>query len=85
MYDPLTFVAATWVALTLLTAAAVIREFGPGKVHRRVHCPDLHRRAKLEVLYREPVWGTLQATDVTRCSLFGPARVTCAKKCLSCL
>jgi hypothetical protein len=37
----------------------------------------------LEVLYTEPVWGTLKASDVTRCSLFGPARVSCDKKCLS--
>lgn len=81
--DPLTIVVISWIAITVMTAIAVIRQVGPGKVKRRVHCPDLKRRAKVEVLYTEPVWGTLKATDVTRCSLFGPAPVRCDKKCLS--
>ena len=83
MLDPLTLVAVSWVAVTLLTAVAVIRQVGPGKVRRRVRCPDLKRRAKVEVLYTEPVWGTLKATDITRCSLFGPAQVACNKKCMT--
>lgn len=58
------------------------RVLGAGKVRRRARCPDLGRRARLEVLYSEPAWGRLKASDVTWCSLFGPAPVTCEKKCL---
>jgi hypothetical protein len=83
MFDPLTVVAVSLVVITLVIGVVAIREVGPGKVTRRVRCPDLQRRARLEVLYTEPVWGTLKASDVTRCSLFGPARVSCDKKCLS--
>ena len=83
MLDPLTVVAVSLVVITLIVAVVAIREVGPGTVTRRVRCPDHARRARLEVLYTEPVWGTLKATNVTRCSLFGPARVTCGKKCLS--
>lgn len=85
VFDPLTVVVIFLVVATLAIAVVVIREVGPGRVARRVRCPDLERRAKLEVLYTEPMWGTLKASDVTRCSLFGPARVTCEKKCLNLL
>ncbi len=85
MFDPLTVAVVSLVAVTLIVAVIAIREVGPGKVTRRVRCPDLERRARLEVLYTEPVWGTLKPADVTRCSLFGPARVNCDKKCLSLL
>lgn len=85
MMDPLTVVVVSLVAISLIVAVIAIREVGPGKVTRRVRCPDLKQRARLEVLYTEPVWGTLQATDITRCSLFGPARVNCDKKCLKLL
>jgi hypothetical protein len=85
MLDPLTVVVVSLVAISLIVAVIAIREVGPGKVTRRVRCPDLEKRARLEVLYTEPVWGTLQATDITRCSLFGPARVSCDKKCLNLL
>lgn len=82
MFELLTAVAVSAVVAVVLLAAVYIRQVGPGRVTRRVRCPDLGRRARLEVLYGEPVWGTLQAREVTRCSLFGPAAVTCGKECL---
>jgi hypothetical protein len=82
MLDPLTVAVVSLVAISLIVAVIAIREAGPGKVTRRVRCPDLEKRARLEVLYTEPVWGTLQATDITRCSLFGRAPVSCHKNCL---
>ncbi len=83
MFDPLTLVAVSLVSVSVAVAVVAMHEVGPGRAHRRVQCPDLKRKARLEVLYREPVWGTLKASEVTRCSLFGPARVSCEKRCLS--
>jgi hypothetical protein len=83
MFDPLTVVAISLVSVSVVVAILAMREVGPGRAHRRVLCPDLNRKARLEVLYTEPVWGTLKASDITRCSLFGPARVSCQKRCLA--
>lgn len=55
----------------------------PGLVQRRIVCPERGRRARIEVLCTEPAWGLLKAADVVRCSVFGAAPVSCAKKCLS--
>jgi hypothetical protein len=52
-------------------------------VKRAVRCPQKSVGAKLEVLYREPEFGCVQAADVTACSLFGAAPVTCDKECLA--
>jgi hypothetical protein len=54
-----------------------------GLVSRPITCPERGRRARIEVLYTEPEWGTLKAADIVRCSLFGLAPVSCGKKCLS--
>jgi hypothetical protein len=55
----------------------------PGRHRLITQCPVHRKRAKLEVVYSEAMWGTLKASDVTRCSLFGPAGVSCEKRCLS--
>ncbi len=64
-------------------AVTFLYNVGPGTVHRLVQCPEKHERANLVVLYKEPVWGRLEAADVMRCSLLSPGPVNCGKECLA--
>lgn len=59
-----------------------IRHWGPGRARRRVTCPDKNVPAHLTVLYVEPGFGTIQASDVLQCSHFSDAPVACGKQCL---
>lgn len=70
-------VLGAWIVLF-----SAIRHWGPGRVRRRVRCPDKHVPAQLTGLYVEPVFGTIQASDVIQCSLFSGAPVACGKQCL---
>ena len=83
MFDPLVLAVAAWVVLVVAAGTMVIRRWGPGRVKRSVRCPDKNTEAKLVVLYTEPKWGTLTATDVAACSLFGAGPVGCDKACLA--
>ena len=71
--------------LILLWAVAItyIRNVGPGKVFRTVLCPEKKQRASLVVLFKEPIWGRLEATDVVSCSLLEKGPVSCGKQCLA--
>jgi hypothetical protein len=84
-------IVAVW-GLVLLTyahdwvgQASKARLVLSGLVSRRIACPERGRRARIEVLYTEPEWGTLKVADIVRCSVFGSAPVSCAKKCLGLL
>lgn len=59
-----------------------IRRWGPGQANRRVRCPEKRLRARVHVEQREGDFGTLQATDVTACSLLPDQPLTCDKDCL---
>ena len=76
----------TWIALlgvaTILGAALLyIRQWGPGIITRRVRCPEKHVDAKVTFVQAEGDFGSLLVTDVTDCSLFPGAPVTCTKAC----
>jgi hypothetical protein len=83
MFDPRYLLAAAVVLLLWVIAAAIIREVGPGRVHRTVRCPHETKKARLVVLFTEPVWGTLKPTDILACSEFPSGAVTCDKACLA--
>lgn len=70
-------VIGAWVVLFF-----AIRHWGPGRARRRVRCPDKNLPARLTVLYVEPGFGAIRASDVIRCSLFSNAPVACGKQCL---
>ncbi len=72
-----------WYILFWGTVALLIRRYGPGRVKHSVRCPEMNVRARLVVLYREPTFGAVEASDVTACSLFGTALLTCDKACLA--
>ena len=76
-------IVVPWYILFWGTVALLIRHYGPGRVKHAVRCPEKNTRAKLEVLYSEPEFGCVKASDVTACSLFGTARLTCDKACLA--
>lgn len=67
-----------WVLLFL-----AIWHWGPGRARRRVRCPGTNVAARLTVLYTEPSFGAIEASDVVRCSLFPEATVSCGKQCLA--
>jgi hypothetical protein len=70
------------VFLIWVVAIVFLRNVGPGRVWRSVRCPEKQKQASLVVLYHEPLWGRLEAADVSSCSLLeGP--VTCSKQCLA--
>lgn len=70
------------VLLIWVIAIAVLRNVGPGRAWRSVRCPEKNKRASLVVVFMEPIWGRLEASDVTSCSLLeGP--VHCGKQCLA--
>lgn len=63
--------------------ALAIRRWGPGRAKRSVRCPTKQVRAKVVVEQGEGDFGSLRVSDVTRCSLFRDAPLTCAKECLA--
>ncbi len=71
--------------LLIVWAVAVVylKNVGPGEVHRLVQCPEKHERANLVVLYKEPIWGRLEARDIVSCSLLGEGPVNCGKECMA--
>lgn len=70
------------VLLAWLVAAYAIWKWGPGLRKRSVRCPEKKVRAKVLVDQREAEFGSLRVTDVTACSLFADAPLTCGKECL---
>jgi hypothetical protein len=70
-------VVAAWGVLGL-----TIKRWGPGHAKRRVHCPEWKVRAKVGVEQGEGDFGRLRVADVTTCSLFPGAALTCDKECL---
>lgn len=74
-------------ALVVLSAWVVvffsIWHWGPGRVYRRVRCPDKHVPARLTVLYSETRFGAIGVSNVASCSLFPNAPVHCHKGCLT--
>ncbi len=83
MNVPWYMVVVPWLILFWGAVALVIRRYGPGRVKRSARCPDKNVRAKVTVLYGEPAFGSVQAADVTTCSLFSTAPITCDKACLA--
>ncbi len=83
MNVPWYMVVVPWLILFWGAVALAIRHYGPGRLKRSLRCPDKSTRAKMVVLYSEREFGSVQASDVTACSLFGTAPVTCEKACLA--
>lgn len=82
MFDIQLILVISLLILLWAVAIAYIRNVGPGRVSRAVRCPKTQEHANLVVLFKEPIWGRLEATDVVSCSLLkGP--VTCGKECLA--
>lgn len=71
-------VLSAWIVLFF-----AIRHWGPGRVRRRVRCPDKHLSARLTVHYTEADFGGIRASDVAACSLLPGAPVNCDKECLT--
>jgi hypothetical protein len=73
-------------ALVVITASIVlfasIRHWGPGRARRVVRCPDKHVQAWLTATYIEQGFGSIQASEVTHCSLFPSVPAACRKQCL---
>ena len=83
MFD-LQIVLVTFLVLVVWAVAiAFLFNVGPGKAHRGVRCPETGKRASLVVLFKEPLWGRLEAADVISCSLRAGGPVTCGKECLA--
>lgn len=83
MNEHVYLLVVAWYILFWGTVAMAIRSYGPGRLKRSLRCPDKSTRAKMVVLYSEREFGSVQAADVTACSLFGTAPVTCEKACLA--
>ncbi len=83
MSHPWYMIVIPWYILFWGTVAWAIRRNGPGRVKHSVRCPDKNAGARLVVLYREPEFGSVKASDVTACTLFGTAPITCDKTCLA--
>lgn len=83
MFDVPLIVVVFLLLVVWAVAITFLYNVGPGEAHRRVDCPEKHRRANLVVLYKEPIWGRLEASDVLRCSLLSPGPVNCKKECLA--
>lgn len=71
-------VIAVWAV-----AAVVIRRFGPGRVCRRVYCPEKHVAARVVAVQSEAGFGTLRTTDIVECNLLAPLPIDCGKRCLA--
>lgn len=71
-------VATVWTVLFF-----AIWRWGPGPRRRSLRCPTKRVRAKVTIEQREGAFGSLRAADVTACSLFPDAPVTCDKECLT--
>ncbi len=80
---PWYMVVVPWLILFWGAVALLIRRYGPGRMKRSVRCPERNTRAKLIVHYSEPTFGAVEASDVTACSLFSTAPITCDKACLA--
>jgi hypothetical protein len=83
VYDTLNWIAVGWVAMLWATVGMSIFRWGPGVVEHHAQCPERKRRADFVVLYAEGGFGSLQAADVTRCSLMGDGPVNCDRACLA--
>ena len=71
------------VLLLWLVVGLAVRRWGPGVSKHLVRCPETKSLARVSFVYKEAGFGSVQATDVTRCSLFGSGPVACDKHCLS--
>ena len=69
------------VVLTIWVAAALaIRHWGPGRVRRRVFCPEKKVPAHVVAVASEAGYGAIRTTDIVKCDLLGPGPVTCEKR-----
>lgn len=83
MLDLAVLSTLTAVVLLWLIVGYVMHRWGPGVSKRLVRCPETKSLARVSVIYREGGFGSVQASDIVRCSLFGGGPVTCEKHCLS--
>lgn len=76
-----------WFALAVVLAAwmgtgFLIRRWGPGRVRRRVLCPEKKVHAQVVALRTEAGFGAIQTTDIVGCDLLTPGPVNCGKRCM---
>ena len=65
-----------------IVVAFAIRRWGPGTVRHSILCPEKKVRVRASFLVQESSFGSLKTVDVTECSQFPAAPVTCDKNCL---
>ncbi|OFW14427.1 MAG: hypothetical protein A3H27_00415 [Acidobacteria bacterium RIFCSPLOWO2_02_FULL_59_13] len=80
--EPLIFVILSVVLAVWIGVFFGIRRWGPGTLRRSVLCPEKQIPARVTFLRREGSFGSLKVVDVTACSLFSGAPVTCQKNCM---
>ncbi len=83
LHDPRLWMTLAGVVAAWALVASGIRRWGPGKVRHVVDCPETKKKANVVVLQKEATWGTYRAADITGCSRFPGAPVTCDKGCLT--
>jgi hypothetical protein len=77
------FLGLAWIAFLWIVAGIVIARWGPGRTTHWVRCPESQVGARVQVRYIESSFGSVQPADVTACSHFARAPVTCGKDCLA--
>ncbi|MBI4444216.1 MAG: hypothetical protein HY649_12700 [Acidobacteria bacterium] len=80
--EPLIIVALSVVSAAWIGVFFGIRRWGPGTLRRSVLCPEKQLPARVTFLRREGSFGSLKVVDVTECSLFSGAPITCHKNCM---
>ncbi len=83
LHDPRVWMAIAGVVAVWAVVAVWIRRWGPGRIGHVVYCPETNQRARVVVLQKEAAWGTFRAADISACSRFPGAAVTCDKRCLA--
>ena len=71
-------VLIAWVATFF-----AIRRWGPGLARHSLLCPEKEVPARVTFERKEGSFGSLKVIDVTECSLFPEAPVTCHRHCMS--
>ena len=80
--EPLIIIVLSVVLAVWIGVFFGIRRWGPGTLRRSVLCPEKQVPARVTLLRREGSFGSLKVVDVTSCSLFSGAPVTCQKNCI---
>ena len=64
MTELVTWLALLGVAAILGATLLYIREWGPGLVVRRIHCPEKQAEARVTFLQKEGDFGSMKVEDV---------------------